>query len=221
MGAPATPSSDGAPPRALRADARRNREAILRAAAEAFDECGLEVGVAEIARRAGVGPATLFRRFPSKDDLIVAVLEDRLEAMNALADDCLAEPDPWRAFARLVEATSLAQARDRALVDGVAGHLLGTGRLAEIRASFVAAATELLERAQAAGAVRADVTAGDLSFLLIAGPQAARGCFGALGEPLHRRYLAVLLDGLRPHDGRLPGSPPRMEDVTAALDCRD
>ena len=72
---------------ALRADALRNRRRILDAAAEAFAESGLDVGVAEIARRAGVGPGTIFRRFPTKEDLIAAIVQERIEQMLALADE--------------------------------------------------------------------------------------------------------------------------------------
>jgi AcrR family transcriptional regulator len=82
------------PPSALRADAARNRERIIAAAAAVFAERGLEAATAEIAHRAGVGEATLFRRFPTKDDLIDAIIETRMEEVVALADAAASDPDP-------------------------------------------------------------------------------------------------------------------------------
>src|SRR5688500_20234163 len=92
------------PPSELRADAARNRELIIAAAASVFAERGLDAATAEIAHRAGVGEATLFRRFPSKDDLIDANIETRLEEFAALADAAATEPDPAVALARFRQA---------------------------------------------------------------------------------------------------------------------
>ena len=80
--------------RELRADAQRNRERIVAAAIEVFAERGLDASTAEIAHRAGVGEATLFRRFPTKDALIMAIVETQLDEAIAIADDCLTDPDP-------------------------------------------------------------------------------------------------------------------------------
>ena len=81
------------PPSALRADAARNRERIVAAAAEVFAERGLDAATAEIAHRAGVGEATLFRRFPHKDELIDAIIETRMEEIAALADAAADDPE--------------------------------------------------------------------------------------------------------------------------------
>src|SRR3954465_11493357 len=86
----------------LRADAERNRRRILEAAAAAFAESGLDVGVAEIARRAGVGAGTIFRRFPTKEDLVVAIVEERIAQMVTLAEEALEEDDAGEAFRRFV-----------------------------------------------------------------------------------------------------------------------
>src|SRR3954471_12325462 len=99
--------------RELRADAQRNRERIIAAAVEVFAERGLEASTADIARRAGVGEATLFRRFPSKDDLIIAILAEHMDEVIATAEGCVAEPDPWRAIERLFEAMVEQQVHDR------------------------------------------------------------------------------------------------------------
>src|SRR3954468_8759346 len=98
---------------ALRADALRNRRRILDAAAEAFAEQGLDVGVAEIAKRVGVGAGRIFRRFPSTDDLIVAIVEERISELAELAEQGLEDDDPGEAFRRFVLAGIELQIRDR------------------------------------------------------------------------------------------------------------
>jgi AcrR family transcriptional regulator len=94
--------------RAQRADARRNRQRVLDAAARCFAEDGSEAAVAEIARRAGVGTGTLFRHFPTKHDLLVAVMEERFASARATLEAALAEPDPWAAFALLIRQRDVA-----------------------------------------------------------------------------------------------------------------
>src|SRR5215210_4923332 len=87
----------------LRADAERNRERVLSAAREVFAEQGLDASTNEIARRAGVGVATLFRRFPTRDDLVGATFADKMRAYAAAIDDALADPDPWQGFRDFIE----------------------------------------------------------------------------------------------------------------------
>src|SRR5919199_2999337 len=96
--------------RPLRADAARNRDRVLRAARDAFAESGLEVGVEEIARRAGVGKGTLYRRFPTKEALVNAIFEDRLDELEALAARAEREGDAWAAFARFMGEAARMQA---------------------------------------------------------------------------------------------------------------
>src|SRR3954465_8443716 len=103
----------------LRSDARRNLESILRAAAEAFAEGGLEVGVAEVARRAGVGTATIFRRFPTKDDLIAAVFQMRMDEIVELARKSAALPGGIAAVHHFFEAATQLQIRDRGFMENV------------------------------------------------------------------------------------------------------
>src|ERR687887_1130287 len=90
------------PSRPLRADAARNRARIVEAAKLAFAEAGLDVGVEEIARRAGVGKGTLYRRFPTKEALVRAIFEDRLAELEQLVDRLEAGPRPWGGFAPLL-----------------------------------------------------------------------------------------------------------------------
>jgi AcrR family transcriptional regulator len=185
------------PRRALRADAERNRRLVLDAAVEVFAERGLDAGVAEVARRAGVGSATVFRRFPTKEDLILAVIEERVEEFRRIAEEGLADPDPWRGLVRLMEAFSQVQARDRGLVEAAATSLTGDPRLHELHHRVLDLLERVVARAHDAGVLRLDVTAEDLP-LLASGVAGACMTAGDVVPDLWRRYLGVVLDGLRP-----------------------
>src|SRR5436305_5117604 len=98
----------------LRTDAARNRARVANAARAAFAELGVEAPMAEIARRAGVGTATLYRRFPTREDLLAFVFEDRIANCAAAIDATLALPDPWEGFATYVRQLCALQIEDRA-----------------------------------------------------------------------------------------------------------
>src|SRR4051794_27070525 len=176
----------------LRSDAQRNRERIVEAAHAAFAELGLDVGVDEIARRAGVGVGTLYRRFPTKQSLVAAIFDARLDELQPAIDAALAEEDPWTGFVSLVLATVERQAADRGFMQMVVLRLGPDAVPAEVRRRFFAPLEELLARAQAAGQARADVTAADLPAIVrMAGATALapdRDC---------ARHVGLLLDGLR------------------------
>jgi AcrR family transcriptional regulator len=178
----------------LRADARRNLGRVLEAASEAFAELGPDVTVDEIARRAGVGHGTVFRRFPTKDALLAAVLAVRLEELADSAESLLENADPATAFEEFVWLAAGACGRDRALFEGVP-RCESFPDVAATKKRVQACAAELLERAQANGSLRGDVTADDVSALVVSAMHAAdqRGA-----EPdAWRRYIAVVLAGLR------------------------
>ena len=120
-----------APTRELRADAQRNLARILEAAREVFAEEGIDAPISEIAARAGVGVGTIFRRFPHKDELIVALLEDRARQLLAAADAALASDDPGLAFRRLIEEGVATQISDRGLCDAIGTDLLAREDLRE------------------------------------------------------------------------------------------
>src|SRR4051794_22930942 len=101
----------------LRADAARNRGRILAAAREVFAEDGLDASMNEVARRAGVGVATLFRRFPTREALIAATFADRMRAYSLLVESALADSDPWHGFCVYVRAVCSMQAGDRGFTD--------------------------------------------------------------------------------------------------------
>ena len=194
------------PRRGLRADAERNRRLVLDAAVEVFAERGLEAGVAEVARRAGVGSATVFRRFPTKEDLILAVIEERVEEFRRLAEQALSDPDPWQGLVRLMEEFSQARARDRGLAEAAATSLIGDPRLHELHRSVLELLDRVVARAHDARVLRRDVTAEDLPLLAGAVGSACLSA-GEVAPDLWRRYLGVVLDGLRPV-GATPLSPP-------------
>jgi AcrR family transcriptional regulator len=180
--------------RPLRADARRNRERILRAAREAFAAEGIAVPLDEIARRAGVGNATLYRRFPTRQDLIAAVFADRKATQVDLAERALENADPWSGFVGYLTAVCELQSTNRGL-----GELLVTvnfdadERIAQLRATSQRRARELIRRAQDTGALRADFDLPDLMLLLMANAGVIQR---SAGPDAWRRHLALLLDGL-------------------------
>ena len=178
----------------LRADAERNRLALLAAAREIFSEHGLDASLDEIARRAGVGNATLYRRFPTRQDLIAAVFADRKATQVEMAERALRAADPWTGFVGYVTALCELQATNRGL-----GELLvsvnfdGDDRIAQLRATSQRRAQEVIKRAQHAGRLRADFQLDDLIRLMMGNAGVVRRA----GDPDGwRRHLALLLEGL-------------------------
>jgi AcrR family transcriptional regulator len=205
---------------ALRADALRNRRRILDAAAQAFSEGGLDVGVAEIARRAGVGAGTLFRRFPCKEDLIFAIIEERTLELIEVGRAALEEENAAVALRQYMFAGVEMHVRDQGFFDAAVSRINKEERLRELRDEIVAIAGELLRRGQEAGAVRRDVEPPDLPLLMCAAAGAAAPLHGALPD-LSRRYVGLILDGLKP-DGASPleQPAPTVADFEAALSAK-
>jgi AcrR family transcriptional regulator len=192
--------------RPLRSDAARNRESLLRAAAEEFAERGLDASVADIARRAGVGKGTVFRHFPTKDDLIAAIVLDRVSALNTVGERLLEAADPGTALLEfLTVAAQQQQQRDLSFLQE-AGDLSAT--VIQARSQLFQTIHALVGRAREHGAVRADITGTDV-ILLMCAPGYVTSYVPDAPPGLWRRYLAIIFDGLRP-DGAspLPHSPP-------------
>jgi AcrR family transcriptional regulator len=202
-------SSQSPPSPALRADAARNRELIIAAAAAVFAERGLEAATAEIAQRAGVGEATLFRRFPTKDDLIDAVIATRMEEVSALADDAAGHPDPAASLERFMEELVKQFSRDRGFFEAAGERCMNDPKFQPQRERALEAAGRLLKRAQEAGAVRGDLSPSDISFLAGSAAYAMEVSKPGLRDDLWMRYLRVILDGMKPEGAsRLrPGAP--------------
>ena len=180
----------------LRADAERNRQRLLAAARDLFATRGLHVTLDDIARHAGVGTGTAYRRFANKDELIEALMVDRIHEIGAIARECLEEPDPWRALAGFFERALALQASDRGLKDILwsSGH--GREQVIHARRAIAPPVTKLVRRAVDAGVVRADMATSDvplINFMLNSIADFSRDV-----EPeLYKRYLAIVLDGLR------------------------
>ncbi len=188
--------------RPLRADAERNRRRILVAAAEVFAKRGLDAGLDEIARHAGVGTGTVYRRFPDKAMLIDALFESRIDNMIEIAEKALAMPDAWAGLVHFLEKSSEMQQADRGLKELLFGECYasagpaGSARFAAMMNTLISTFSQIVDRAKAAGQLRPDVSTTDLA--LIQFMLHSVGTFAAAVEPqLWRRQLAIVLDGLR------------------------
>jgi AcrR family transcriptional regulator len=204
--------------RRLRADAERNRRRLLDAAQVLFRERGLDVGVAEIAQRAGVGRGTLFRNFPSKEALIVAIVGERMAEATSRGRALLDEPDPATALFTFLEEMAGAQQLDRALVEAVADTLLCNPEIRAAHVEVVGALDALLRRAQAAGAVRQDVSALDV-LMLMKGVCQAVSAYSHIDPDIVRRQLDLVLASLRITSAEQPlrGRAPTLEDLERAF----
>jgi AcrR family transcriptional regulator len=162
---PARRAPGGTP---LRVDAERNRQRIVVAAREVFAELGLEVPMEDIAKQAGVGVGTLYRRFPTRADLIAAAFETKMTAYAEAARQALANPDPWRGFCGYVEQICAMQAGDRGFTTVLTMTFPTAKRFEADHARTLADLTILVERAQAAGQLRADFVTEDIPMFLMA-----------------------------------------------------
>jgi AcrR family transcriptional regulator len=203
--------------RPLRADAERNRRKLLDAAAELFARKGLAVGLDEIARHAGVGVGTAYRRFPDKEQLIEALFEDRLEQIAALAERCAARDDAYAGLVDFIEGNVQLQSTDRGLKELILGSPHAIARVHAARSRIEPAVASLVERAQAAGQIRADVGHTDLAlvqFMLTAISDITR----EVDPDVWRRALRLVLDGLRtPSPGEMPGRPIPRDSLDAVI----
>lgn len=192
----------------LRADAIDNRRRILDAARALFTADGLNVPMREVARRAGVGPATLYRRFPTKQQLVTESFADEMHACQTLAEKALADPDPWRGFCHVIEEICELHARDRGFTEAFMATYPDTMDFAAGRERTLKAIAELTRRAKDAGRLRTDFVMDDLVLLLMAnrGIQ-ARSTKARVAAS--RRFAAYLIQafGASPENAPLPPVP--------------
>jgi AcrR family transcriptional regulator len=191
------PDADAAPKRSrpLRADAERNRERLVAAAAELFASRGLTVPLEEVARAAGVGVATLYRRFPTRAELAIEVFERNMAAYTDAVDTALANPSPAAGFRRLIGDLCAMQAADpgrRAMLTTA----FPPSSLIEQRVSeTVEKVRELMVRAQREGGVRADVGVGDVVLMLLANAGVLEAT-SAHAPQAWRRFTALMVDAM-------------------------
>jgi AcrR family transcriptional regulator len=153
---------------ALRADAERNRDRILAAARRLFASEGLGVSMAAVAREAGVGKATLGRRFATRQELINAVFADRMDAYAGAVTKALADPDPWHGFTGYIRAVCAMQAADRGFADVLTMTFPAAKALEARRAEAYDGFLQLIARARTSGHLREDFVPEDLVILLMA-----------------------------------------------------
>jgi AcrR family transcriptional regulator len=180
----------------LRVDAERNRRQLLCAAAAVFAERGLDAPMDEIARRAGVGNATLYRRFPSRCTLVSAVFADTLADVVEAADRALAEPDPWAGLTTHLEFLCEVQAGNRAMADLLISAVSGEPDLEELRRRAHDRLVQLIDRARTSGDLRPDFEHHDVVLLLMANAGLLERT-AATAPTVWRRHFRYVLDGLR------------------------
>lgn len=211
-------TADDEPGRALRADAERNRQRVLVAARELFATRGLEATLNDVARHANVGVGTVYRRFATKEELVEAIFEDGIDQIAALAETALQHDDSWTAFVWFVEHLCELTATDRGLREMCYSKAYGGYRVECARLRLDPPITKLVERARADGHLRSDIESTDMPIVsLLAGTVSEWA--GHVEPELWRRYVALLLDGMRRHDGqsRLAVRALKDEQMDAAM----
>lgn len=204
--------------RALRADAERNRRRLLDAAQELFRERGLDVSVADIAERAGVGRGTLFRNFASKEDLVAAIVVERMGEAVGDARALLDAADPAEALFGFLEQLVGRQQLDRCVFDAVGDSFLANEEIRTAHAEIVEGVEGLLTRAKEAGAVRDDIGAMDV-LMLLKGVFEAASAFASSEPGIVTRQLDLVWAAIsaRAADQPLRGRPPTLSDIERAF----
>ena len=203
---------ESAPPseRPLRRDAERNRQRILEAARVVFAKRGLSGSHDDIAREAGVGVGTVYRRFPEKEQLIDALFEARIQEIADAARAAADHPDPWEALTGFLVRAQELQSEDRGLKEIVLGGARGAERAVAARSLIAPLVARLLERTKAAGAVRGDLELTDLPLIQLAIGTIAESSRDVAPDAW-RRVMTLVLDGMRAENAR-------SDLVTPALD---
>lgn len=182
--------------RPQRADARRNREAILRAARHIFAKHGSQAQIDDVAKRAKVGVGTVYRHFPTKEALFEALATDKFDKLARFADDAMKIEDPWEAIVTFLKRAAEMQAADRSLSEVFREHgefMMSTAQTCGLSDL----GDQLVQRAQDAGVLRSDLRGNDLGLI-------ASSLAGLNGMPMWswERMLGIALDGLRPEAQR-------------------
>jgi AcrR family transcriptional regulator len=209
--------SRAAEPRRLRADAARNRQRLIDAAEEVFAARGLDATLDDIARHAGVNVATAYRHFDSKHELARAFLQRTLDRAVAMAEEAAAVEDPLAGLGQFLDQALGLMSTNRGLVDVLTNDYGAEWFSEQLHDLITGPIRRLVSRGQQAGLVRPDVDATDFAVIL---PMLSSVCdrhvVAGIADP-SRRYLSLILAGLRPDGGALPGRAPTDAELRAAL----
>jgi AcrR family transcriptional regulator len=200
--------------RPLRRDAERNRQRILDAARVVFAERGLNGSHDDIAREAGVGVGTVYRRFPDKEQLIDALFEARIEEIADVGRAAVDHPEPWEALVGFLMRTQELQSQDRGLKELVLGGARGAERALAARSLIAPLAAKILQRAKDAGVVRGDVELTDVPLIQLAIGGIAESSRD-IAPDVWRRVMTLVIDGLRADCARSELIPPALDQDQA------
>jgi AcrR family transcriptional regulator len=203
-------------PRPLRADAQLNRDRILSAASELFAERGLGVPLEEIARRAGVGVATLYRRFPTRADLAAAAFERSMSKYTEAVDRALANATAGDGFRGLIFDLCELQARDAGLRDLLTTSFPARSTIEKRTGEAVDKLKELIGRAQADGSIRADLVVADVVVLLLAN-SGVLAATGKAAPDAWRRFAALMVDAFRAEATSTLPEPPDEQQLRRSV----
>jgi AcrR family transcriptional regulator len=190
------PPPSATEPKPLRADARRNREAIVKAARKVFSDKGQDAQMDDIARRAKVGVGTVYRHFPTKEALLEELVRESFRELAQMWIDALERPDPWDTFVELMWRSAELHAGDRAFTEVIAEAKMAVADRAAVETGLNDSLMDLVKRCQAAGTMREDLAIEDLQ-ALFCGLGAVMARDPGDGR-VWRRYLTLMIDGLRP-----------------------
>lgn len=203
--APAPDVPGPRPARDLRSDARDNRERILQVARTTFAAEGIGVSMREVARRAGVGPATLYRRFPTKEALVTEAFGEQMVRCTTIVGDGLADADPWRGLRTVIEQVCVLHALDRGFTAAFVTAFPRAVDFTAERTRVMRSLAELVQRAKDSGDLRRDFVLDDLIMLIMAN-SGIRASSRAAAAAVSRRFAALVIQSIsaRPTVGPLP-----------------
>jgi AcrR family transcriptional regulator len=205
-------------PHTARSDARDNRKLILDAARALFAAKGLDIPMREVARRAGVGPATLYRHFPAKQALVAEAFAEQMRACRSIVDEGLANPDPWHGFCLVIEEVCALHARDRGFTAAFMSAYPDAWDFAADREYALRSVARLARQAQEAGRLRPDFVLDDLILMLMANG-GIRASTPAATVAASRRFAALAIQSFQasPQASRLPPAAPLTQVVLISL----
>lgn len=209
-------SLESHPARELRSDARDNRERILQVARKTFAEQGIDVPMRELARRAGVGPATLYRRFPTKEALVTEAFGEQMATCTSIVEQGLADPDPWHGLATVIEEVCVMHALDRGFTAAFVTAFPQAVDFAQERTHALRALGELIRRAKETGGLRRDFVLDDLIMLIMAN-SGIRATSREAAVAASRRFAALQIQSISARPDAAPLPPAVRLPLLAAL----